>query len=111
MRNIEFRAFDGNTKSWVYVVMVHGQMQVNYSYANLNPEEDKIGEWLQYTGLKDKNNKKIYEGDILEHNSGNVQELKYVILEGSGYSGFQHLNVKSQIKIIGNIYENPELLK
>lgn len=75
-------------------------------------------ELMQYTGLKDKNNKEIYEGDIVTlHNS------KYKVIFNSKEAGFVlrddefEMNIpftnnnNKRMEVIGNIYENPELLK
>ncbi len=70
----------------------------------------------QFTGLKDKNEKDIFEGDILKY-SGHVftketevKEIKFK--DGCFCVGFIPLfNLyKNNIEIIGNIYQNPELL-
>ena len=76
---------------------------------------------LQYTGLKDKNGKEIYEGDVVKLDSWEgVQQI--VFIEGAFCLADKHgLYVgdihyinhadKNQATIIGNIRENPELLK
>lgn len=75
----------------------------------------------QYTGLKDKNGKEIYEGDIiLNHNGYDHCDIKdIVIFENGKFTTHKKVaNIKSysesgttyQVIVIGNIHENPELL-
>lgn len=80
--------------------------------------EDEI--LMQYTGLKDKNGKEIYEGDILRNPDSQKSDF-FVKFNPGGwdavYKGnftlslYPILSEHSGCEIIGNIYFNPELLK
>ena len=63
--------------------------------------------WLQFTGLKDKNGKEIYEGDIFRYR-GDVKVLDDIA--AFYWANFEGLLDNKYIEVIGNIYENPELL-
>ena len=73
-------------------------------------------ELMQYTGQKDKNGKEIYEGDIIicKYGPEITMEVKWIDegfrtlgkYNGDNYVGY----VKNSAEVIGNIYENPELL-
>ena len=74
---------------------------------------------LQYTGLKDKNGKEIYEGDLIVHNSRNGDKPHPVIYHTAlaAFCGDYGLKYPLQetelaeIEVIGNIYENKDLIK
>lgn len=82
--------------------------------------------FMQYTGLKDKKGKEIYEGDIInwEYGKRYPGTVDAVVYQGYGYNpfiksigfdmeclGHHLLNGTAECEVIGNIYENPELLK
>ena len=90
--------------------------------------EDENATIMQSTGLKDKNDKEIFEGDIITdgHTLGvlrNHQTLGFYMVDEKGKEnflsdtadteGFEEAKefMKNTIEIIGNIYENPELLE
>ena len=85
-------------------------------------EDERNGEdviLMQSTGLKDKNDKEIFEGDILGTKDGLLNgvveyrsDLGMWTNSLISYNNFERLcNVASSREIIGNIYENPELLE
>ena len=67
--------------------------------------------WLQFTGLTDNNGKEIYEGDILQRYKKSGEPYKKTKTVEYLHAGFVNLEHALESRVIGNIYENPELLE
>ncbi len=143
MHEIKFRAWDKQTDELIYNVLVeiseHDDWTEGYSsWSVANDMEignDERLVFMQYIGLKDKNGKEIYEGDIIQEQTIMIGHTGKVFQQGSGEwsvsyrrgshpfyipDGFENsIETHSlqdwasdkRIVVIGNIYENPELLK
>ncbi len=120
MREIKFRAMGvGSNNGWFYGYFWETEIQAFIS--NYTIKELAFGDFAidkktvgQFTGLLDKNGKEIYEGDILKHD---LWGITHVIWEhgmfraiGGEYDVTMADHQLQRIKVIGNIYENPELL-
>lgn len=115
MREIKFRAWD----------IVWGKMRYNkdlwdipYNEIFIHTPDQRALNLMQYIGIKDEDAKDIYEGDILDY--GMYGKFKVVFNKASfkvqklGFSdGYLYLLEScflDEIEVIGNIYENPELI-
>lgn len=121
MREIKFRAWDGERMISLSRAIQYGLvfvLQNNIDKCNTLEIYDEDICLMQYTGLKDKNGNEIYEGDILHHNVYGTLEVIFddgsFKLKDDFYSCNDGIIKQKRIKyfeIIGNIYENLELLK
>ena len=114
MREVKFRAWDIENKIMLYPA--DGILPEDSGTQFWNGQDwQKKFELMQYTGIKDKNGKDVYEADVfhLPHING------FFLVEWGtyewcdrGFIGFD-LNAKdsSEIEVIDNIYDNPALLK
>jgi uncharacterized phage protein (TIGR01671 family) len=116
MRKISFRAYSKGQKKIFQVSNINfvtGEIQWFGFGQETPPLNDFI--LMQYTGQKDKNEKMIYDGDIVEWNEGeNKKPVYWDNKECSFYVGDEdegYLLHELDCEIIGNIYENPDILK
>jgi uncharacterized phage protein (TIGR01671 family) len=112
-REIKFRAWNGKgmivsgkTDLKFYVQNSRAYFLERYGHDDWGLASTSAWTLMQYTGLKDKNGVEIYEGDILQTSANDYREVTWLSV---GWSS-QMLD-PDWIEVIGNIYENPELLR
>lgn len=123
MREYKFRAWD-----MVHEEMIHWDQYKDEMVSN-DFEDDEL-KIMQWTGVKDTKGKDIYEGDIiqfdpphhLKHSSKNKSE-NYVVryIADKSFRGIKEkkssiiilnlINAQEGLRVLGNIFENPELIK
>lgn len=139
MRTIKFRIWDKGNNRWFHGSTDEESIKLQTDAINLFGEVIIMGEILrdqnddkmislerlkdlvacQFTGLKDKNGKEIFEGDILNQKTGrDYSEIRFVEFrdgafrfkeQNTPHQGFIYSNPGTEV--IGNIYENKELLE
>ena len=126
MREIKFRAWNKNGGWFDYGPLwlnLYGDLYEapsrTYDTPNIEiePSDDRYI-IMQYTGLKDKNGKEIYEGDIVRWVSTHAMAEQNIHVDAVEWVGagfmlmpWVHEIEAAEIEIIGNIHENPELLE
>lgn len=123
MREIRFRAWSEDTREMIQVARLdikEETIQYENGIKSLNREQE-LGFWwkpyvlMQYTGIKDKNFVCIYEGDIVRYFKN---ELAVIVYQNGGFD-IRSLSWKEceplqrrlgEIEVVGNIYENKDLL-
>lgn len=126
-RDIKFRGFDSVNK----VMLPVESINFREGYISLNEGDNPVTDTLEmielirYTGVKDRNGKEIYEGDIVSFYNDEEYKLKStnaLVIYDSGAFMLEHKKLGKEylgemdienmcIKIVGNIYDNPELLE
>ncbi len=123
-REIKFRAWNKKRKVLAASFSMKEIYDLNNGSIIKNKPLDDYQNYvvMQYTGLKDKNGKEIYEGDVVrETEEGFPEDIlgTYVIeYEGNGFwpkdrdneSGFSTNGYGTEFEVIGNIYEHSHLL-
>lgn len=125
MREIKFRYFDKKKnvmRDWEYV----GQT-FTLSALEDNKNNEFYSSWMQYTGLRDMKGKEIYEGDVVFVTHRLVENMENftaeIVWEHGGYKVDKKINsfigfplsvtldgIAYEFEVIGNRYENPELV-
>ncbi len=123
MREIEFRGISTENGQFVYGDLYHGLNGLIYINTVVElSEKSKCNQQIlvhfetagQYTGLKDKNGVKIFEGDILQTDtiSQYVDFNEYLSCFGvRNINGGCTMSIDKSWEVIGNIHQNPELLQ
>ena len=129
MREIKFRAWDRNNKKMLhnFLVSSNGDAFIirdpmlptgdDFGFTGMIPCIDSVN-LMQFTGLHDKNGRELCESDIIYHTAYKQKYKIEFIPDAGGYvvKSENHtcpLTAMCQqyLEIIGNLYENPELLK
>ena len=120
MREIKFRGKYGNNP-WLYGSLVtknrnNNGIQERNSSVTILVDDGSIG---QYTGMNDSMGKEIYEGDIVRTSDNDDElavvewddeDLRFTVTHGNVVNGLGEGYYSREVEVIGNMYDNPELL-
>lgn len=127
MREIKFRAWDKDAKTMITAenkkLAVALSLDGRIFVAGMHMGDDLV--LMQYTGLRDKNGVEIYEGDVVQdHNGIGVVEFdkwaafavtyrspERFVGRGKWFCDYSLRGERESIEVIGNIWQNPELLE
>lgn len=119
MRNIKFRAWHKENKEMCYLEEYEDYHIYANWFANASILQTPVGNdddlssfiLMQSTGLKDENGEEVFEGDIVKgknlENFDEIAEVKWDYVQWHPFAGHRGL---VRCEVIGNIYENPDLL-
>jgi uncharacterized phage protein (TIGR01671 family) len=120
MREISFRGKYGNNP-WIYGSLVarnrnNNGIQAQNSSVAILVDDGSVG---QYTGMNDSMGKEIYEGDIVRTSDNDDElavvewddeDLRFTVTHGNVVNGLGEGYYSREVEVIGNMYDNPELL-
>lgn len=132
MRTIKFRGKRLDGSGWVYGDLIHennGKVAIKTNLDTWGKNDDTIepfGEYVlvkpytvgQYTGMKDRNGKEIYEGDIIGGSNGSINGYEWPFVlqiewdeEACRFNTpkWRDMDYTHYYNVIGNIHDNPEL--
>ena len=120
MREILFRGKRFDNDKWIEGCFVKGYSGITWIFRDEFSDRSAIMPAVipetigQFTGLTDKNGKRIFEGDIVQfpklYGSGNGF-IKYRFGEFKAFAQNLAYTIQENFEVIGNIHDNPELLK
>lgn len=114
MREILFRGKRTDDKKWVFGDLEHNGNHVPKFVDGYTVDPETVG---QFTGLTDKNGKKIFEGDICKDSLGIIFAVEWDNANGRflgftiGDRSISYVGKEPSVEVIGNIHDNPELLE
>jgi len=113
MKNLKFRAWDKFNAQYWYSEK-HENLGDFFKKMQHLIDGDNDIVFEQFTGSIDKNGKEIYEGDIVKANQETIFQIEWFIDESeyccNGFGFKTNGWLSTELDVIGNIYENPELL-